>query len=633
MITLIRSKIMGTHASLMWAIVIMVILSLGLPSVMQKSTSSGPWVLTINDQQVGYNSFVRQMQTQEQIARQKYGTVSPSSLQALYTQALDTLIYAELLDQAAIKAGIRMSECSAASRMADPRFIIPVLARLQALQAYSWHTGIDMRALRKILFDKGMSLADFEHEIVKMLRQEIIQQMVFVAGYSPLFERESEYKKNRLGKSFQVITLPLTQFVAREQADGVTNKELQLFFDMHKTNYSEPEKRSATVWEFTPEKWGHAPTDREIEAYYDKFKATEFVQEPVKVQVRRILLPLQSADKAQELKKDLDANPDTFAQKAQEFSQDKTSAAQGGLLQPFARGAHDAEFEKKAFALPAPGAISPIITTKDGLEIIQLVKRTDKTFKPLKTVRQEVHERLLNNRLKNLFDIESRQVTRQGDIKALDAFVQAHQGAPTAYKKVTRDAAVSPVTQRFFAMKVDEPVAFMENNKGYIVLVTAIEPSFTPALSAMADRVKKDFFEHKAAKKLGIVLQEIKQKAAKEELQALANQYKGTVSTINNVKADDSGESYKKTGMPVEKMLQLEKIGSSAVMQTPTNGYFVRLAGIEKLDAKAFDQERAALEASLRQERMQTTLIGFIASARRNATIKQNDALINMRGQ
>ena len=93
MITVIRSKIMGTNAYVMWAIVIVLILSLGAPGVMRQGSAHGPWVLKINDQEIGYNTFARTVQTQEQLARQKYGSLaSMITPKELYGQALDVLI-------------------------------------------------------------------------------------------------------------------------------------------------------------------------------------------------------------------------------------------------------------------------------------------------------------------------------------------------------------------------------------------------------------------------------------------------------------------------------------------------------------------------------------------------------------
>lgn len=635
MITVIRSKIMGTNAYIMWAIVIVLILSLGAPGVMRQGSASGPWVLKINDQEIGYNAFARTVQAQEQLARQKYGSLANMiTPKELYSQALDLLIYSELLDQIAKKTGISIAPCYVASRMSDPRFIIPILAHLQALQAYSWHTGIDMRALRKILFDKGMTIEDFENEVARTLSQELVQQAVFIAGYSPEFEHHVEYQAREVGKTITLVRFPLSYFIALEQEAGVTKKELQTFFDLNKANYSEPEKRSALVWEFTPARFGSVITPQQIEAYYAKHKETAFVQEPVKIQVRRILLASGDMSAAQALKKELDGNPAAFADKARALSIDKASSGNGGLLQPFARGSHDKEFDKKAFLLSTPGATSDIIATKDGLEIIQLVERTNKTYKPLKSVAKEISDQLSLKQFNDAFDIESKRIVRQQDTKALEAFIGEHNGVQTAYNGVTRQS--SPMAQRFFGVSVDAPITFVEDNKGYIAVVKGIQPSATPALSTLEARVTKDLLEQRAEKKMSLFLKELPKKA-QGDLQALANQYKGELTHLY-VNPHDAGmiEEYKKRNLDTKKMLQLEKIGSIAIMQSPTHGgYLARVKDVPPFSkgSKAFYEAKDVLNASLQQECKQLTLIGFIASMRRNATIKQNDALINMRGQ
>ncbi len=74
--------------------------------------------------------------------------------------------------------------------------------------------------------------------------------------------------------------------------------------------------------------------------------------------------------KAEDLLAKLKASPGSFAQLAKANSTD-SSAAQGGDLGFFARGAMVPEFEAAAFALK-PHEISPVVETKFGYHIIQL---------------------------------------------------------------------------------------------------------------------------------------------------------------------------------------------------------------------------------------------------------------------
>ena len=77
-----------------------------------------------------------------------------------------------------------------------------------------------------------------------------------------------------------------------------------------------------------------------------------------------------------------------------QFSQDKTSAANGGKLTAFGTGQMVPEFEEEAFALKNPGDISKPVHTKFGWHIIKLVEK-----KPLggyETVKDDIRKKIEN---------------------------------------------------------------------------------------------------------------------------------------------------------------------------------------------------------------------------------------------
>ncbi len=91
--------------------------------------------------------------------------------------------------------------------------------------------------------------------------------------------------------------------------------------------------------------------------------------------------PVVSYEEKMELRKQLEEYRDKivkgesdFAVYAALYSQDPTSAKRGGELGFFERGAMVPEFETAAFNLK-PGDISPIIETKYGFHILQLIER------------------------------------------------------------------------------------------------------------------------------------------------------------------------------------------------------------------------------------------------------------------
>ena len=75
--------------------------------------------------------------------------------------------------------------------------------------------------------------------------------------------------------------------------------------------------------------------------------------------------------KAEELLADVKKAPDSFAEVAKKNSQDPGSAANGGDLDFFARGAMTKPFEDAAFALKK-GEISGVVETEFGYHIIKV---------------------------------------------------------------------------------------------------------------------------------------------------------------------------------------------------------------------------------------------------------------------
>jgi parvulin-like peptidyl-prolyl isomerase len=116
-------------------------------------------------------------------------------------------------------------------------------------------------------------------------------------------------------------------------------------------------------------------SNEEIAAYYEAHKA-EF-DFPVVYTVRHILvLDRGTAEKAyEEIQRGM-----SFEKVVAQYSQDPSSAQNGGLIGPFRKGELVPGFEKAALSL-SPGEISEIIETPYGFHIIYKVSQ--KTFAPI----------------------------------------------------------------------------------------------------------------------------------------------------------------------------------------------------------------------------------------------------------
>ena len=155
-----------------------------------------------------------------------------------------------------------------------------------------------------------------------------------------------------------------------------------------------------------------------LRTYYEQNMAS--FRTPLERRVRHILLRLDSnappeqakpiEAKAAELLQQVRANPQRFAELAKANSEDPGSAAQGGDLGFFGRGAMVKPFEDAAFAL-SPNGISDIVRTDFGLHILQMVDERGGQAQPFEAVKGEIETRFRQQQAQRLFAEQAERLT------------------------------------------------------------------------------------------------------------------------------------------------------------------------------------------------------------------------------
>jgi len=148
--------------------------------------------------------------------------------------------------------------------------------------------------------------------------------------------------------------------------------------------------------------------DDEVAAYYE-----EHIEEFSRPERRRIALlrvdrPEQAEnaeqaririEQARQQAGELPSETLHFGEVAVEYSDDRTSRYQGGVIgwlvdRPERRYGWDDEVVEAAFALQAPGDISPVVTTDSGYYILRLVELEPERARPLEQVADGIRHRL-----------------------------------------------------------------------------------------------------------------------------------------------------------------------------------------------------------------------------------------------
>jgi peptidyl-prolyl cis-trans isomerase D len=254
---------------------------------------------------------------------------------------------------------------------------------------------LDIERYRQLLAARGMSPEMFENQV----RGDIASRQV-LAGVAQSAFAPPAIANVALGSFFERREAQVARFASNDYKTKVepTEAELQDFYKNNPQQFQAPEQANIeyVVLDLPSVQKGIVVNEADLKSYYDQNAARMGGQEERRASHILIAVPqgAPAADKekarakAEELLAQVKKNPDSFADLAKKNSQDPGSAAQGGDLDFFARGAMTKVFEDAAFALKNKGDISPVVESEFGYHIIKLTdiklpkQRTFEEMKP-----------------------------------------------------------------------------------------------------------------------------------------------------------------------------------------------------------------------------------------------------------
>jgi peptidyl-prolyl cis-trans isomerase D len=366
----------------------------GVDSYRHSGESEAP--ATVNDVKISAQDLEEAVRNQQNQLRQMFGDNfdpemfnTPEMKQAV----LDRLVEAQLLVQAAQRAGLRISDDDLALVIGD-------------VDAFKVNGKFDKQRYEEALASKNLSPAMFEMRLRDDLLAQQIQQDFLQNGYASRAAAGNVLRLNEQLRTIAVIELSPQAFMSQTK---VESSDIQSYYESHKKDFELPEKVRAeyVVLSATDLQARQSVSASEVSQYYQAHE-NEYGT-PEQRQAAHILISTSSAapqaeqDAAQKqaagLLKQLRQNPAKFAELAKKYSQDPGSAANGGDLGSFGRGMMVKPFEDTVFAMK-PGEISDLIKTDFGYHIIKLVNILPSKALPLATVQADI-ERLLRQQKAN----------------------------------------------------------------------------------------------------------------------------------------------------------------------------------------------------------------------------------------
>jgi peptidyl-prolyl cis-trans isomerase D len=452
-------------------------------------------------------------------------------------------------------------------------------------------------------------------------------------------ELEAAWRKQSVRSGADYVFVPSTALPADTAVDAAT---LAAWYGSHQADYrrSEGRKVKLVVVDRQAQAAAAKVTDAEVKADYDAHAAD--YQRPEQRRARHILfkIPPSATEADKKSVHDLAASVLARAQKGEDFaamakslSQDTVSAAQGGELGWFARGAMVKAFDDAAFTTP-PGSFAPVVETEFGYHVLQVEEARPAGTTPFAEVADSIRRRLELTRAQDLAAKQAQALAASIKTPAdLDA-AAAKAGLKVEQVVISPDDRAGDLgpSPEFMtavaALQAGQVAGPLGVARGLaIVSCTEVVAASVRPLSEVQAEVKKDVLNDRARQAALVTARRIAAaasladgaKAAKLEVKKTGDLTAGSdVPGVGHVPELDT--ALFGSGSPV---------GTKGAVVAPGGAIAYAVTRHDTFDPAKFAAEKGALAQQLLEQRRNQLAEGLIQSLRQRHTIEINQELVN----
>lgn len=306
-------------------------------------------------------------------------------------QILEQMIMEEVMRQKAADLGVFVSKEELAAEIHQ----IPVFQSKDKV--------FDPVTYQKVLQANSLTPGKFESEYMRGMLMQKLKAYLGLPGRVGGDQARDFYTFGRSSSKIAYLMFPWEQYQKQVQP---TPKQVDEYYAAHKVDYAVPAMTKIDALVLTPETLadGASVLEKEIQDYYAKHK--EMFKREEQVKARHILVlvnedaPKAEQDKArkqiQAAEKELERGK-SFVQVAAKYSQDPSSAKNGGSLGWFGRGRMVKSFEEAAFSLK-PNTVSKPVRTSYGWHLLLVEDTKPSGYADFKTVADEIRGTIARDR-------------------------------------------------------------------------------------------------------------------------------------------------------------------------------------------------------------------------------------------
>lgn len=377
MLEIIRERAQGVIAKIILGLITIPFALWGVDSYI-RGGDKVDIVAEVDGQNITRQEFSRTLKEQQERMRGAMGErFDPAMLDRpeVRQSVLDGLVQQRLLAMEANRVGFNLPDTLLASIIAE-------------IPEFQQDGKFSQARYESMVRAQDMTPAIFENR----LRQNLVIQQLFEGlSHGVAVPRASEELVVRLAEQQREISqamLTPEQYMIQLKVDPA---DIKAYYDKHREEFLVPEQARLDYVVLSVDELQQQMVvgDEEVKKYYDEHGAQ--YGEPEQRRASHILIAERT--QAEQILKEIKQNPAKFEDLAKQYSKDPGSAAKGGDLGFFARGAMVKPFEDAAFGMKG-GEISGLVQSDFGFHIIKLTAIRHGAARSLDEVRADISQEL-----------------------------------------------------------------------------------------------------------------------------------------------------------------------------------------------------------------------------------------------
>ena len=391
MLEYIRERATGLVA---WGIILLIIIPFAFWGIQEYFTPElEQTVAEVGDIDISYTQYTRAYSyIREQLQASANNTLQDQAL--IQNSTMTRLLRDAVVEDAAIKSGLTVSDAQLVNAIrTQPTF-------------NQGEDGFSEVLYRSWLYSQGYTPTAFEQELKRTLLRQQIETGVSQSAFVTDGEFQEIMRLQLQMRTFSVLVFSRGNFSPEQP----TEQELEDYYTANSQQFIRPEENQVQYLKLSKSDIATAieVQEHQIKTLYETQK--ESYKESERVNARHILLAVEGEDevvwdkaieRAKELKAEIEDGAD-FADFATKYSDDTSSAKEGGSLGFFDRGIMVPAFEKVAFSQPI-AKISDPVRTQFGIHLIEVTEREENRIPPLEELEASLIEEIQNREAEQIY--------------------------------------------------------------------------------------------------------------------------------------------------------------------------------------------------------------------------------------